>query len=131
MSRCVPTSSQCGSSLWGDPFLHLCVPLCSGPSPVSLYGYWPDCVSTCPSTYYANTYNGARICVQLCPPTSTGVSGAALSAPDLYGDPTTITCVAACVTPLTWADPQTRLCQPVCSSSPQPTYSENFNFNDL
>lgn len=106
ISRCVTPSSSCGTSMWGDPYLHLCVALCPGPNPVALYGYWPDCVSQCPTNYYANTYGGARICVQLCPP---GVLGST-AAPDLYGDPSTISCVASCVTPLTWADPQTRLC---------------------
>jgi hypothetical protein len=124
ISRCVTPSSSCGASMWGDPYLHLCVGLCTGPNPVALYGHWPDCVPQCPSTYYANTYNGARICVQLCPP---GVTGST-AAPNLYGDPSTITCVASCVTPLTWADYQTRLCQSTCSDLPVPTYSENFGF---
>jgi hypothetical protein len=94
------------------------VTLCTGPSPVNLFAYWPDCVATCPTNYYANTYNGARICVQLCPPSVVGTA-----APNLYGDPTTKTCVSRCVTPLTWADYQTRLCQPTCSATPVPTYS--------
>ena len=105
ISRCVTPSSECGANQWADTFLHKCVTLCSGPNPVSLYGHWPDCVEQCPSTYYANTYNGARICTQLCPPGDTSVN-----APNLYGDPSTITCVSSCVTPLTWADYQTRLC---------------------
>lgn len=116
-------SSSCGVNRWGDAYLHKCVSLCSGPSPVNLFGYWPDCVATCPSNYYATTYNGVRLCTPSCPP---GVAGTA--APNLYGDPSTITCVSRCVTPLTWADYQTRLCQSTCSATPIATYSENFYF---
>lgn len=119
ISRCVTPASACGANLYADPYLHMCVALCSGPTPVSLYGHWPNCVSKCPDTYYANTYNGARICTQLCPPGITGTTGA----PNLYGDPSTITCVSRCVTPLTWADYQTRLCQSTCSATPIATYS--------
>ena len=118
ISRCVTPASACGAGQWADPYLHLCVALCTGPDPVSLYAHTPDCVEQCPPTYYADTYNGIRLCVQLCSP---GVPG--VGAPNLYGDPSTITCVASCVTPLTWADYQTRLCQSTCSHSPVATYS--------
>jgi len=43
---CVINSSQCGSNQWGDAYLHKCVSLCTGPTPVSLYGYWPDCIAS-------------------------------------------------------------------------------------
>lgn len=119
ISRCVTPSSSCGASMWGDPYLHLCVGLCTGPNPVALYGHWPDCIAQCPSTYYANTYNGVRICTQLCPPGTLG----SVAAPNLYGDPSSISCVAKCLTPLTWSDPQTRLCESTCSALPTPTYS--------
>lgn len=121
---CVSPSSSCGS-LIGDPFLNLCVSLCSGPNPVSLYAHGSDCIPVCPPNFYANTYNGVRECVQLCPP---GVINS-VATPNLYGDNQTKTCVSRCVTPLTWADPYTRLCQSVCSAlASPPLYSENFGF---
>lgn len=60
----------------------------------------------CPNGTYADSYSSTRLCVQYCPP---GVLGS-VAAPNLYGDPTTHTCVAKCITPDTWADFQTRLC---------------------
>lgn len=75
--------------------------------------------SDCPNGTYADSYTGTRLCVQYCPP---GVLNS-VTAPNLYGDPTTHTCVAKCITPHTWADRQTRLCEPTCSATPTPTYS--------
>lgn len=74
----------------------------------------------CPNGTYADSHTGTRTCVALCPP---GVTNS-VAAPNLYGDPTTHTCVAKCITPHTWADSHTRLCESECTSSP-PTYSEN------
>ena len=118
ISRCVNASSLCGINLVGDPYLHKCVALCTGPTPVSLYAYGPDCIGTCPPTYYANTYNGVRICQRLCPPSVVGTA-----APNLYGDPSTITCVRACVTPLTRADPPPRPSPSPSSPTPTATHS--------
>lgn len=75
----------------------------------------------CPNGTYADSHTGTRLCVALCPP---GVKNS-VATPNLYGDPTTHTCVDRCITPYTWADYQTRLCEPVCSATPTPTYSEN------
>jgi uncharacterized protein YqkB len=72
----------------------------------------------CPPTFYSNTYNGVRECIQLCPPGTID----SLTAPNLYGDNGTQSCVSSCVTPLRWADPHTRICEAVCSSTP-PLYS--------
>jgi hypothetical protein len=119
---CVSPSSAC-APLIGDPYLNLCVSLCTGPTPVSLFAYGPDCVPgifliilVCPPTFYSNTHNGVRNCVQLCPP---GVINSVAS-PNLYGDNQTMSCVPRCVSPLHWADPHTRLCQTVCSASANP-----------
>ena len=70
----------------------------------------------CPPTFYSNTHNGVRNCVQLCPP---GVINS-VAAPNLYGDNQTMSCVPRCVSPLHFADPHTRLCQTVCSASANP-----------
>lgn len=119
---CVTPSSSCGT-LIGDPYLNLCVSLCTGPTPVDLFAYGSDCVAgiyigylVCPPNYYSNIFNGSRNCVQLCPP---GVIDST-AAPNLYGDNGTVSCVPRCVTPLRWADPHTRLCQSVCSASASP-----------
>ena len=76
-------------------------------------------ILVCPNGTYADSHTGTRLCVALCPP---GVTSSTAS-PDLYGDPTTHTCVSRCITPYTWSDYQTRLCEPVCSETPVPTYS--------
>ena len=78
----------------------------------------------CPNGTYADSYSASRLCVQYCPPGTLN----SVSTPNLYGDPTTRTCVASCLTPGTWADYQTRLCQPVCSALPIETYSENIDY---
>lgn len=72
----------------------------------------------CPPTYYANTYNEVRVCIQLCPPSIID----SIATPNLYGDNGTQSCVSKCVTPLRWADPHTRICEAVCSAIP-PLYS--------
>ncbi len=44
VGTCVTPSSACGS-LVGDPYLNLCVSLCTGPTPVSLFAHNSDCVA--------------------------------------------------------------------------------------
>ena len=75
----------------------------------------------CPNGTYADSHTGTRLCVALCPPGSLSST----ASPNLYGDPTTHTCVSRCITPDTWSDYQTRLCESTCSALPVPTYSEN------
>lgn len=57
----------------------------------------------CPDDTFADSHTGTRLCVATCPGTVDS-----LAAPNLYGEPTTHTCVAKCLTPFTWADPHTR-----------------------
>ena len=105
--KCWPASSSCTYG-FGDPYLNECVNVCSGPSttPVDSFGSGDDCVTFCPDGTYADSHTGTRLCVALCPPGTTGT----VAAPNLYGDPTTRTCEARCITPETWADYQTRIC---------------------
>lgn len=44
VGTCVTPSSACGS-LVADPYQNLCVSLCTGPTPVSLFAYNNDCLS--------------------------------------------------------------------------------------
>lgn len=94
---------------------------CTGPVPVNLFGSNKQCVSFCPPDTFADSYTGTRLCVPTCPGVNT-------NPPNLYGDPTTRTCVNRCITVGTWADWQTRRCEPTCSASPTETYSENITF---
>ena len=75
----------------------------------------------CPNGTYADSHSSSRLCVALCPPGTLSST----ASPNLYGDPTTHTCVSRCITPYTWSDYQTRLCEPICSATSVPTYSEN------
>lgn len=120
MRRCWPAETSCTYG-FGDPYLNKCVNTCTGPTPVSLFGYNQLCVSFCPTGTFADSYTGTRLCVNTCP-------GVGTAAPNLYGDPTTHTCVSKCITVGTWADYQTRLCQATCSSTPIATYSENVGY---
>jgi hypothetical protein len=45
VGECVTPSSQCGAGLVADPYLNLCVSLCTGPNPVSYFAYGFDCIS--------------------------------------------------------------------------------------
>jgi len=118
--RCWPAETSCTYG-YGDPYLNKCVNICTGPTPLNLFGYNQLCVSYCPTGSFADSYTGTRLCVPTCP-------GVGTSAPNLYGDPTTHTCVSKCITVGTWADYQTRLCQSPCSAAPIATYSENIGY---
>ncbi len=122
--KCWSSSALCTYG-YGDPYLNKCVNVCSAPtnSPVDLFGSGDDCVDFCPSGTYADWHTSSRLCVARCPPTVNGIG-----TPNLYGDPTNHRCVSRCQTVDTWADYQTRLCQPVCSDLPIPTYSENYDY---
>jgi hypothetical protein len=98
---------------FGDDYLHSCVLICTGATPVNTFGYSQRCLSFCPGNTYADSYTGTRLCVNTCP-------GVGTNAPNLYGDPTTHTCTNKCITPNTWADYITRLCLATCTT---PTYS--------
>lgn len=107
--KCWPDPSSCpATAQWGDPSTHMCTSLCTAPPVMDSYGDNAThlCTTFCTSGTYADNFTGTRTCVSVCP-----------GAYDSYGDPDTRSCLLHCVTPLTWANSLTHMCEYTCTGT--------------